>query len=193
MKRSDLCSMLAGGLSIRKIAAARNTSYTNVRYWIRKHGLSPNKVKRGRSCKCGETDPLKFYARPRSTCMTCHNKYSHGRQIENKKWAVQIMGGKCKLCGYSKCIEALDFHHIDPSVKDGPNGNAAIRRGWSKKRIAAEISKCILVCTNCHREIHSGLHKALVVQRMGSRVLSGIHAGSNPAESANSRRDGRAV
>ena len=35
-----------------------------------------------------------------------------------KKWAVEAFGGKCGICGYNKCIEALEFHHLDPSQKE---------------------------------------------------------------------------
>lgn len=31
---------------------------------------------------------------------------------------VEYKGGKCCICGYNKCIEALEFHHLDPSQKD---------------------------------------------------------------------------
>ena len=73
-----------------------------------------------------------------------------------KKKIIHALGGKCALCGYSKCDGALEFHHIDPSIKDFHwgtiNGNI---RGW--KTIAAEMEKCICVCSNCHREVHAGL------------------------------------
>ena len=71
-----------------------------------------------------------------------------------KERAVYVMGGKCQCCGYDKCITALEFHHLDPKEKDfnfGSNSN----RSWQNTR--DEIQKCILVCANCHREIHFGL------------------------------------
>lgn len=71
-----------------------------------------------------------------------------------KERAVYVLGGKCACCGYNKCIEALEFHHLNPEEKDfsfGENTN----RSWMKTR--EEIKKCILVCANCHREIHYGI------------------------------------
>lgn len=71
-----------------------------------------------------------------------------------KERLVFVMGEKCQICGYNKCIQALDFHHLDPSKKEfgiGTNTN----NSWAKMR--EEVKKCILVCANCHREIHSGL------------------------------------
>jgi hypothetical protein len=68
-----------------------------------------------------------------------------------KRRLVYIMGDQCCICGYNKAITALEFHHKDPSQKDfALSSNANI--GFDKAN--EEIRKCILVCSNCHREIH---------------------------------------
>ena len=75
------------------------------------------------------------------------------RRKENKKLLVEYKGGQCERCGYDKCIAALEFHHLDPSTKEfGLTGNT-----YSLDRQKKEADKCILVCANCHREIHNGL------------------------------------
>ena len=64
------------------------------------------------------------------------------------------MGNKCQCCGYNKLNSALELHHLNPEEKDftlGTNANIS----WISAR--QEIQKCILVCANCHREIHAGL------------------------------------
>lgn len=63
---------------------------------------------------------------------------------------VEYKGGECERCGYKKCIDALDFHHRDPNEKDFTIGG----KSWSFDRLKNEADKCILVCANCHREIH---------------------------------------
>lgn len=63
---------------------------------------------------------------------------------------VDYKGGKCEKCGYDKCIDALEFHHRDQSEKDFTIGG----KSWSFDRLKNEADKCILVCANCHREIH---------------------------------------
>lgn len=71
-----------------------------------------------------------------------------------KERAVYVMGGKCQCCGYDKCIQALEFHHINPNEKEfsfGSNTN----RSWKDTR--KELQKCILLCANCHRETHFGM------------------------------------
>jgi len=57
---------------------------------------------------------------------------------------------KCFYCGYDKCVAALDFHHIDTN-KEFKISNV---RCYSKKKLKAEIDKCIVLCSNCHREVH---------------------------------------
>lgn len=71
-----------------------------------------------------------------------------------KERLIQVSGGKCCLCGYSKCITALEFHHVNPEEKEFTISQKA---HISFDKALAEIRKCILVCSNCHREIHAGL------------------------------------
>jgi hypothetical protein len=74
----------------------------------------------------------------------------------NKERIVLSMGGKCQCCNYNKCNEALEMHHLDPSKKDFSFG--AIRANPSSwLKIVEELKKCILLCANCHREIHAGI------------------------------------
>jgi DNA-binding CsgD family transcriptional regulator len=80
------------------------------------------------------------------------NVKSFRKRIKEK--AVEYKGGSCIICSYNKCIKALDFHHLDQSEKEfriSQNCNKA----WDKVKI--KLDKCILVCSNCHREIHDNL------------------------------------
>ena len=70
-----------------------------------------------------------------------------------KEKAVAYKGGHCQKCGYSRCIGALEFHHLDPKQKSFSIGR--MRRAWDKVRI--ELDKTILVCANCHRELEAGI------------------------------------
>lgn len=73
---------------------------------------------------------------------------------KKKQKLVNALGGKCCLCGYNKCLSALQFHHTDPTKKDfSISSNAHI----AFEKALEEAKKCILVCANCHREIHAGL------------------------------------
>lgn len=65
--------------------------------------------------------------------------------------AVEYLGGSCKMCGYNKCVSALDFHHRNPNEKEFSIG----REIHSWELVVKELDKCDLLCANCHREIHS--------------------------------------
>ena len=82
------------------------------------------------------------------------------RRKKLREMAVEYKGGKCSLCGYSKCIAALEFHHIDSSKKDFGLSEDGLTRSWV--RIQSELDKCLLVCSNCHREIHERITQPLV-------------------------------
>ena len=68
---------------------------------------------------------------------------------------VEYKGGKCQCCGYNRCIRALEFHHLDPSQKDFTISG----KSKSFETLKNEADKCILVCSNCHKEIHAGIRK----------------------------------
>ena len=71
--------------------------------------------------------------------------------------SVDYLGGKCKVCGYNKCTRSLQFHHLTPSEKE-----MTISKNINKmkfEKLKPELDKCILVCSNCHGEIHAGIRK----------------------------------
>ncbi|PIS42998.1 MAG: hypothetical protein COT24_00465 [Candidatus Kerfeldbacteria bacterium CG08_land_8_20_14_0_20_40_16] len=76
------------------------------------------------------------------------------RRKSVRKKAIQYKGGKCILCGYNKCKQALEFHHLK-----GGKGFGISAKGYTRKweNIIRELDKCVLVCANCHRELHDGL------------------------------------
>ena len=74
-------------------------------------------------------------------------------QRRKKMHAVNAFGGKCCICGYDKCISVLGFHHLDKSTKEEEPSYIIMR--WSFERAKKELDKCILVCANCHGEIHA--------------------------------------
>ena len=86
--------------------------------------------------------------------------------------AVTYKGGSCKRCGYDRCLEALDFHHLDPTKKDFSISSKGYTRSW--KKVQAELDKCIMVCANCHREIHA----ELAALRRNSKMNSGLSQGN---------------
>lgn len=75
------------------------------------------------------------------------------RALSRKKWLVNLMGGQCCICGYKKNYSALEFHHINPSEKEFKLDSRRLANTKSDI-ILKEAEKCMLVCSNCHQEIH---------------------------------------
>lgn len=108
---------------------------------------------------CGkEFEPIQFGGR-RKYCYECSPMTKDGTVPKThirraiKKQLVAYKGGKCERCGYNKCIAALQFHHIDETIKD-----FEISANYNEKHpmseLKQEVDKCILVCANCHAELH---------------------------------------
>jgi hypothetical protein len=72
-----------------------------------------------------------------------------------KEMAARYKGGKCFICGYSRCLDCLTFHHLDPAEKDFGLSLDKLNRSWEK--IKKELDKCVLLCVRCHCELHAGL------------------------------------
>lgn len=68
---------------------------------------------------------------------------------------VEYKGGRCERCGYNKLTQVLQFHHLDPKEKDFTISG----KSYSFERLKKEVDKCIMVCANCHIEIHEELKK----------------------------------
>lgn len=101
---------------------------------------------------CPTTGEENFYKSAKYQCKACWNK----RMVDAGKEKVAAVkleyGGKCSRCGYDKCLDALHFHHVDPTQKEFSLGQ---RRGLNIDDLRKELDKCIIVCSNCHVEIHA--------------------------------------
>ena len=84
------------------------------------------------------------------------NKNRRQWALREKQKAVDYKGGKCEICGYDRCLACLDFHHKDPTQKNG-YGIGVLKHHWTFEKNKSEIDKCILLCVRCHREIHAGV------------------------------------
>jgi len=76
-------------------------------------------------------------------------------RVATKTFLVRPAHGKCQLCGYDRYIGNLSFHHRDPATKSFNISMMIL--DYALKKLITEASKCILVCHNCHGEIHAGL------------------------------------
>lgn len=124
--------------------------------------------------KCGETDVDKFNKNSsrkdglQSMCRVCtnslrranykqnpdkHKSYTKARKKQNRDLVQQIKRESiCNNCGDDRWY-VLDFHHNDKEGKEFSIGDLA-NSSISTKRLLEEIDKCIVLCSNCHRELH---------------------------------------
>jgi len=113
--------------SYKKVAKELGISYETVRNYIEIEELTKEELKSHRS------------------------KSVVDWRIRTKQKLVEYKGGSCKECGYSKCVQALEFHHLDATQKDFSISG----KSWSFERLKKEVDKCILLCNRCHTELHN--------------------------------------
>lgn len=77
------------------------------------------------------------------------------RRRKLKEMVIEYKGGKCIICGYKRSVGALDLHHTGDSPKSFGLSVRGLTRSWEKTK--AEADKCVLLCANCHREVHGGI------------------------------------
>jgi Helix-turn-helix domain len=157
-------------LSIRDIADVFGRSTASIRHWLAKHEITTGtSARRGAgtvasAAKNATPDlPCPAHGVTRHVrradgsfrCTRCRSEQVAARRRRVKRQLVDEAGGRCVLCGYDKCVAALQFHHVDPDAKSFAISRAGITRALSKAR--EEATKCALLCANCHAEVEAGL------------------------------------
>lgn len=104
--------------------------------------------------KCTTCNKNFNYKRGRNSHTRCGSCAANTRRHAKKQKAIQYKGGSCSVCGYNKCYYSMIFHHLDPNSKDFDLGGNHCRK-W--ETIKAELDKCVLLCHNCHGEVHAGI------------------------------------
>ena len=173
MSYDELEQLVNKGLTQRAIATQIGKSQTTVKYWLKKHGLRTKSTQSARVRKqyavsfvgdlgsraeleCPVHGLGEYYLESgkRYRCKACNSEAILRRKRKYKKELVEQFGGECQCCGYNKSVEALEFHHTDPETKDFDLSKMTSK---SRELVWAEAKKCILVCSNCHREIEAGI------------------------------------
>lgn len=167
MEYKELKEYVEAGLSTYKIAKKLNKGQSTIRYWLNKHNLKTEsnsllKNKTERVCpKCSTTKTFEEFYTKRNTagasgyCKICTNLNTVERQRKFKINCVKYKGGECVYCTYNKCLSALEFHHLESNEKEFTISQLRLTKFEDK--VKKELDKCILVCANCHREIHEGI------------------------------------
>jgi len=185
IERDLLATLVEDGKSVREIAAEVDRSPSTVRYWLQRHGLevAGHGAKREAALAardrgettvqlhCASHGLTDFYVPPTGyyRCKRCRAERVARWRRQAKERLVAEFGGRCELCDYDACTGALQFHHVDPSVKDF--GLAMRGRTRSMDKLRSEARKCVLVCANCHAEIERG------VTQLPGRLLARFKGG----------------
>ena len=157
----SLQELIEEDLTITEISEKLNIPRTTIQYRIKKLKLQTKLSKSGGECVVcvGELSGKQQMFCSYKCKMKYHRKTINSNLIEKRRdrkiKLVEIKGGECITCGYSKCIAALHFHHRDPKLKSFELGCNTILN-YSFETVIEEIDKCDLVCANCHAEIHYG-------------------------------------
>lgn len=162
--KDELERLLRLGMSLREIAKEMDRSLATIRHWMGRYQLKapqhrhirPNGGGRQTTLDCGWHGRTDFVMEGRGSyrCKQCRMDRVARRRREIKRTLVEEAGGRCVICGYEKHLEALQFHHLDPSTKQFHLGQGGVSRSLARCR--AEARKCALLCANCHAEVEAG-------------------------------------
>jgi transposase len=173
LERAQLAPLVHEGMSIAQIAETVGRSKATVRHWLGKHGLrtaggvgARPKGESREAREAGLTQALLICPHHGRTghvrdgrgyfrCRRCRQDAVVRRRRRVKEILVAEAGGGCVLCGYDRCMAALEFHHLDPTAKQFGVAQGGMAR--SIERLRAEVRKCVLLCSNCHVEVESGM------------------------------------
>jgi transposase len=179
LAKAELETMIAGGMSIAQIAPRVDRSKATVRHWLTDYGLrtrtsemrrrtadKPNRI----VLTCPRHGETNFQHRSEGgyRCLKCRSESVAKRRRRVKQILVEEAGGACWICGYDRCIAALEFHHIDRADKRFSLSERGVARSLARAR--SEASKCALLCANCHAEVETGL--VVLVHGDSARVQS---------------------
>ncbi len=171
LRREELEPLVAEGASLTQIADAVGRSTATVRHWLTKYGLRTQCPSRGprrpgaqraRSeglqeavVVCPEHGAVEHVRDSHGSyrCRRCRAEAVVRRRRKVKQILVAEAGGRCRLCGYDRCVAALEFHHLDPTAKEFGLSRCGAH---SIKKLRAEVRKCMLLCSNCHAEVEAG-------------------------------------
>lgn len=98
--------------------------------------------------------------------MLSKTDYSYILRWAKKIRIINSLGSKCTCCGNNNILD-LEFHHVSGDKEN--NISTMINTRFSN--VKKEISKCVLLCRNCHAELHfeeggKDRRKSLLKQKM---------------------------
>ena len=162
--------MVEERLTLREMAERSDRSISTVRHWLKRWGIArataaprapadPATAPRIAVMSCARHGTTEFVleGRGRYRCRRCRQEQVAAWRRRVKRLLVEEAGGCCRACGYSDCVAALQFHHVDPAQKSFALSHRGLARALADVR--AEAAKCVLLCANCHAEVEAGYRR----------------------------------
>lgn len=129
LPREVLIEAVAAGLTLAQIAARTERSIATVRYWLTRHGIERERAGRrslaspdaprelSQVCPSHGATDFVLEGRGYYRCKLCRQERVTEWRRRVKRLMVEEAGGCCQVCGYADCVAALQFHHLNPSIK----------------------------------------------------------------------------
>ena len=175
IERERLEDLVKAGMTIAEIAEDVGLSKATVRHWLRAHSLRTQHRRGSRyghartaaraagmltvELNCRRHGQTEFVLEGRGSyrCKLCRAEAVTKHRRNVKATLVAESGGSCLICGYDRHPAALEFHHINPTDKSFEVSRYGVT--YSIEAAREEARKCVLLCSNCHAEVESGLTK----------------------------------
>ncbi|MEA2369443.1 MAG: hypothetical protein QOH38_2161 [Thermoleophilaceae bacterium] len=164
LARERLAGFVGQGMGTREIARRCGVSYSTVRHWLRRYGLTVDRARRRihgplprrieRRCGTHGTTTFVLEGRGYYRCCRCRMERVAERRRKVKRILVEEAGGACAICSFDGHPAALEFHHLKPSEKSFELSLRGVTR--SIEALREEARKCVLLCSNCHALVEVG-------------------------------------
>jgi transposase-like protein len=167
LREADLVKLVEGGATVEEIAAEFDRNPSTIRYWLGRYGLETINPRGRRRRRCGDGARFATFKCERHgvtefvlegcgyyRCKRCRSAAVARRRRTIKCQLVEEAGGACAVCGYSRWLGALQFHHVESHSKEFHLAQGGYSRSIARSR--AEMKKCVLLCANCHSEVEGG-------------------------------------
>jgi transposase len=175
LTREQLEPLVESGATLQEMADELDRSISTIRHWLARFGIegqahrgrrarvAREKVEAARSAgqrrvegHCPHHGNTIFVIENsgRTRCRKCRMEAVSEWRRRAKRRLVAEAGGRCQLCGYDRCMAALEFHHLDPTKKSFALSLRGVTRSIGELRL--EAAKCALLCANCHAEVEVG-------------------------------------
>jgi len=116
-----------------------------------KRTLKTKVIKQSQCKQCNSERCKREYDEGPRKALKIEYTRAHRKRLRDMVSKHKLKHG-CHICQYNKNPSALDLHHIKDKLHDI---SRMVQDCVNIDKLKTEISKCIVLCANCHRELHN--------------------------------------